>query len=235
MEGMWYKVSRWLTYNDLRNVRRKPMRAIRDEIEELCSYGVSEVVVVDDPFGVNKRAFAVWSIVDELDSFSKWFCRLRPDVVLGNELVAYLEGRHCVCEIDVLTGSERLLEEHASWDMEEADEVIYQLRRILPTTLHVTIGLPGETVGSLRETRAWLRMIGLPAKITTFVPYPGTTEYEEIDKYAMFGFEITGYNCLDFSMNDRSPIDRIPWQSSVIETEDFITLRNEMVEEFNKE
>lgn len=197
---------------------------------ELINLGVKKVHVTDEIFAGGWARGQVKMTVDALDGFESWSCRSGVREALTRRLDQCFSSSRCDgVELRVVTASARLAGEYELPGREDAELAIELLSKF-GLTIHVIVGLPGETVASLEETRRWLRTIGLPVRLETFVAWPGSETWESGKE--QFGFEVTAVNCHDNWVDDSAQIAAVPWKSKTIATADFIKIRNEMFEEF---
>jgi len=199
------------------------------EVIDLVDLGVKSVVVTDEHFG--DWHDNIRSTITALDRFDSWSCRATTDVVLSRRLDQKLRGSKCeMIELDIDTASTRMLDELGTTTVEDHN-LAYELLDCVGMNIriHATLGIPGETVDSMMETWHWLK--GKEARLSTFVPMPGTVYYEFCHNYNRFGFDIIGTERYDFVVDDSTPLHYIPWSSGTIDTEKFMTIRNKMVEE----
>jgi hypothetical protein len=197
-------------------------------MQRLYDSRVQGVHVVDESFAGDRVKMKM--AVETLDMFTSWSCRADVRGTIDRRLDQGLTSSRCArIELFVGTASGRLAAEHNLPSSDQSELAIDLLSRF-GLTLHVLLGLPGETVASLKETRHWLQAMGLPARIETFVAWPGTPAWE--GEYDRFGFDVRGCNCRDYYVDDSCAIADVPWRSNTIAHRDFIEIRNEMIEEF---
>lgn len=199
------------------------------EVGQLLDLGVKSVVVTDEHFG--DWHDNIRSTITALDKFDSWSCRATTDVVLSRRLDQKLRGSKCNrIELDIYSASDRMLAELGTTTAEDHN-LAYELLDYadLNVRIHATLGLPGETIDSMMETWHWLK--GKEARLSTFVPMPGTAYYEYCHTYNRFGFDIIGTNRCDFIVDDSAPLHYLPWSSGTISMERFMAIRNQMVEE----
>lgn len=198
---------------------------------QLRSMGVRRVCVTDEVFVGGWTIGKLKMAIESLDRFTSWVCRTDVESANVRRLDKWFAGSRCNgVELRIITASDRMLSEYELPDIEQIDLAIGALSKF-GLTLHVIIGLPGETIASLEDTREWLRQTKLPVRVETFVPFPGTRAWEgEFDR---FGFNVTGVAHRDFYINDHGQISDMPWRSETIPHREFIKIRNEMISEFN--
>lgn len=213
-----------------RKDRPKYWKDFDKEVSVLLDLGVRSVAVTDEHFG--DWHDNIRSTITALDRFDSWTCCADTNVILNRRLDQKLRSSKCsLLELDVKTASKRILSELGTTTVDDHNLALELLECAgLNTRIHTTLGLPGETIDSMMETWHWLR--GKGARITTFVPMPGTVYYEHSQNYDHFGFDIIGTNRCDFVVDDFRPVYYVPWASNTIDPERFMTIRNEMIEEF---
>lgn len=195
----------------------------------LKNLGVKRVHVTDEFFCGGRSRIGM--ALDVLDQFQSWSCRSDVSGVIDSRLDQKLAGSKCnLIELYVGTANKGLAAEHNLPDVEKCNLAIELLSNI-GLRIVVMLGLPGETIQSIIETREWLRSIGLPVRIETFVPYPGSEAWE--CKFDRFGFRVSDFDYGCYGADHKSPIRTVPWRSNTIAADDFVTLRNELVAEFN--
>lgn len=210
--------------------RLRHNRAFDQEIKLLNDLGVESVFVVDEVFCGGRRDIVC--AIRSLDRFRWWACRADTKMIIESRLDQRLVGSNCgLLELDIFTASHRLLSDFGMPSVEKHELALELLEGVVDVRVHVTIGIPGETIGSLEETEAWIS--GRKTRISTFVPYPGSDVFENPDDYSQYGFEVTGCDYSDYAINDLEPVYDVPWKSDVIKAEKFLAIRNRLVREYN--
>jgi radical SAM superfamily enzyme YgiQ (UPF0313 family) len=221
-DGMWHHRG---------HLGRKHYISFRAELRQLAERGIEEVIVEDDDFcgGLPK----VKTTIQDLDRFRAWSMRVSTQTFSKSELKRMLIGSNCSGITLVLpVASDRLAYEYKLPRFEEGANVAKDIQNLgIDVTMEVVIGFPGETVCSLREAEQNLK--DYKTRVVTFIPVPGTLAYRHMDFYGRFGFEVTGTQPMDFCIDDDAPCHDVPWRSSVISANDFVTIRNELIGRFN--
>ena len=208
-----------------RKNRAKWWKSFAAEISLLVDLGVREVTITDENFGC--WSSRIGTTIEALDRLDSWRCRSSVRNILDRKLNERIAGSRCrEVEIDVLSGSKRMLTEFGTHTVDEAVWAIKAIEDIgIRTTLKVMLGLPGETNDSMLESLNWLA--GRSVRLETLSPYPGTEFYEYPDRYNRFGFEVVAIEPFAFDANNGS----MPWRMDTISGSLFTTLRQKMMEE----
>ena len=210
-------------YGWKRKNRPKWWRSFSIEMNTLKDLGVESVFVTDENFGCWHSSIA--TTISALDIFKSWHCRSSISNVLGKRLDQKLRSSKCrSIEIDCLSGNGRVLDKFGSHSIEDANLAIELLEGIgIDIILNVTIGLPGETINSMMDT--WRLISGKKARVSTLSPWPGSTFYEQVEKYAEFGFNVRALNWYSF---DADASQDLPWSMNTIKPLDFLDIRCKM-------
>lgn len=205
--------------------RPKWWKTFSAEIALLMDLGVREVTITDDNFGGwSSRIDTTIQALDRLDS---WRCRSSVNNIVHGQLDRKIRDSRCSeVEIDILSGSKRLLAEFGDHTVGDSERAIKAIEDVgIGVTIRAVIGLPGETYDSMIESLNWLT--GRSVRLETLSPYPGTEFYEHHEQYAHFGFEITAIDVSAFDANNGT----IPWKMETIDCRQFVSLRERMMEE----
>ena len=211
--------------------KRKSKSIFTDEVISLLRLGTKSVKLADEVF----LARGVVGVIRLLDRFNEWSCNSTVLDVLENRLDQRLRSSKCnVVYLHVISGCPAMLNASCLHDIRQAElaiDLLYDGANINVVPI-VTIGIPGESVNSLKQTIAWLRGIDIQAEVRTFIPVPGSIPYQDPNWFNV-GFMVTGTNWDSFFIDDTRLIDCVPWSSDTISERDFVSMRNEMVQEFN--
>jgi hypothetical protein len=208
-----------------RKNRAKWWKSFSSEVSLLINLGVREVTVTDEDFG--GWSDRIDTTIDTLDRLEAWRCRSSVRNILDRGLHKKLAGSKCrEIEVDVLSGSKRLLAEFGKHTLDEASHAIAAFESAgIDVTIRALLGLPGETNDSMIESLNWLA--GKSVRLETLSPYPGTDFYESPEKYNRFGFRVIAVESFALDANNGS----IPWKMNTISTSLFARLREKMMEE----
>lgn len=204
------------------------------QLRWLRDLGVVQVVVVDDNFcgGTNWVILAVRHLNTYMGA---WSFRIKTETLLDNKLSKFLPNSKCRQAIlDVGSGSNDVLSEigRVGTDAHERAFRILESVDIMPI-VEITVGWPSETERSMVESRRWLESLNCRAMVRTFTPIPGTLFYERENVSGRYKFLITGTVPWDFHVDDTVPVYRVPWESGLMDMKSFLSIRNEMIEQFN--
>ncbi len=179
---------------------KKPCKIPLDSIENVLKYykklGISEVIVLDESFGLFKNHAE--DVVDLLDKYGfYWFPMVRADY-LGERLDDWSKKGL----IGALTGIENFNQKILDYlgkneSIDEIVRVVKKLKKMNKFTVgYYMIGFPDETVDSIKNDIK--KVAGLKMDITQLciiTPLPGTPQWKETDeKYGIFDKDWHHYN-----------------------------------------
>jgi anaerobic magnesium-protoporphyrin IX monomethyl ester cyclase len=167
-------------------VRYRSYFSVVDEIEDILSYGFTRINIADDFFTSNKKRVRL--ICDEILnrklSFS-WAAFARVDSV-SREVLELMKQAGCdTVSFGIESGNPEMLKRvRKGITLDQARNAVAMCRETgMGVFLSFMVGLPGETVHSLRDTRAFAEELDVPFGYHFLAPLPGTTLWEDIDTY----------------------------------------------------
>jgi radical SAM superfamily enzyme YgiQ (UPF0313 family) len=165
--------------------KKRSAESILGELEHLKkNYSIKTVSVFDETFTIDRdRVVAISKGIETSGLKIKRYCHTRVELV-DEELVGLLYRGGCRgISYGIESASQDILDTaNKGTTVEQAEKAI---RRAKKTGIKVycsfILGLPGETEGTLAETRKFVRRV-LPtgAQFNVVVPYPGTELYERV-------------------------------------------------------
>ena len=168
-----------------RRPRLRAPSAVADEIEQLVKGGVSEVSFTDDHFGM-KRSHAL-AICDEILSRGidvEFSAFIRADAA-DPELLKRMQQAGCT---RILYGAESGVQEivdrvRKKTDLEMLkDKVKLALDMGFQIQVSFILGLPGETLDTVRQTFAFAYSLGGHAGLHVLAPMPGSEVCERAEE-----------------------------------------------------
>ena len=163
--------------------RLRNLENVLEEMRELKRLGVRELWIKDLTFGVHKKRTQelLRRMRDEELNFT-WVCLSRVNV-LDEELLMEMKAAGChTIQLGIESASEELLEQYTKGiTVEQVKKVVEMCRRIgIRILAHYILGLPGDTVESIRKTIRYA--IQLNAEFASFniaMPRMGTAFRQE--------------------------------------------------------
>ena len=184
-----------------RKVRYRSPESVADEMENILSYGFTRINIADDFFTSNKKR--VKQICEEILrrglKFS-WSAFARVDSC-NREVLCLMRDAGCdTVSFGIESGNPEMLKRiKKGITLDQAREAISMCKDIgMGVFLSFMVGLPGETVRTLRDTRAFAEELDVPFGYHYLAPFPGTTLWEEIDQYDL---QILTRNWDDYDAN----------------------------------
>ncbi len=164
---------------------RDPVRIV-DEIEEILSYGFPRINIADDLFLSNKvRAEKICKeILDRGVTFS-WSAFSRVNTVDKDALRMMHEAGCEAVSFGVESGNPEMLKRiRKGITLDQARKAV-NLCADAGMTPHASfmVGLPGETMETLVETKKFADELSIVYGYHFLAPFPGTTVRDEIDQY----------------------------------------------------
>jgi len=156
------------------------------EIKEVIDkYGIKQFRIVDDAFTEDRvRVIAFCNAVKDLGCYFNTI--LRADSVDKRLLKKMYEAGVREISIGVESGSPEILKKiNKKETIEDIEKCIKKAKDVgLLTKVFLIFGLPGETLETIEETKAFMKKTK-PDKYTmsTFIPLPGSDIYKNPDKY----------------------------------------------------
>ena len=211
-----------------KNVRMHSTGYVITELENIRECGYEGVYFVDDMFGLRKDLPLLSS---HLRKFA-WKCQIRPDEQLEN--IRNLAAMGCrEINIGVESGSQKILDiVNKKAALKNVPALVQECKsQGMKVRAYIIVGLPSETHHTIEETKEFLRTIHVDSVgVGTFVPYPGTYIYSNMDQFDI-KIEETDYKKWYF----RAEKDRYNCvvSTSCLTSEEILEYRNEIDEEFN--
>ncbi len=172
------------------SVRLRSPELLQREIEELFELGVHHIHMYSDLFTVNRdQVIELCRLLIEKGPKITWTCNSRVDYV--DEEMLSLMGK-AGCELiswGIESGNEAILKKaHKGYRIEQADQALSWAHQAgIKNWGYFIIGLPGETVDTIKQTIAFAKK--LPLDIALFhvaAPYPGTPFFFEVVENGWF-------------------------------------------------
>ncbi len=165
-------------------MRLRSPEKLLDEIEKLVSLGVKNIHMYADLFTVNRdQVMGICKGLIDRRIKVKWTCNSRVDFV-DQEMLKAMAASGCHYIAWGLESANKEILSHArkGVDAERAKQSLTWTREAgIQNWGYFIIGLPGETVTTIKETIAFSK--GLPLDIALFhiaAPYPGTPFFFEV-------------------------------------------------------
>lgn len=165
-------------------------------------FNVKHVFFYDDLFTFDRnRVERFCALLDKRRTPVTYNCIARLEHV-DAELVSLLKGSGCwQVNFGIESGDPELLKKHRKFY--GLDEVGRKLRMVKEAGLRVKglfmIGLPGETVESIRRTIDYALSLPLDEiNVTKFTPFPGAPVFKTIREHGEFIEDWPAMNCLNF-------------------------------------
>jgi len=176
-------------FNMSKNVRKKPIQAVKKELDQLVNAGFDSIYFLDDVFTINKER------MEEITDYCKVPFRVTTRANLINEeKISILAKNGCEwLSLGIESGNDDILQFNNKGMYKEDNEVAVRLAHKygIKTKGFFIIGLPGETEGTANETIDYslrLRNLGLTeADFYYLTPFPGTPIWANPE---VFGIEI---------------------------------------------
>lgn len=192
-------------------VRYRDAVLVVDEIEHLLSLGFSRINVADDLFASNKeRVAAVCGEIRRRGLKFGWSAFARVNTV-DEEVVRTMKDAGCDCiAFGIESGNADMLKLVKKSITKEQVLKAKEVCEKVGMSVHGSFiaGLPGETAETLAETEKFANGLKFLHGYHYLAPFPGTTLYEDRDKYDI---EILTY---DWNLYDANrPVTRTPGAS----------------------
>ena len=169
-------------------VRYLPLNVVRQDIEEIARLGFGAVQFYDDILPIRElRMVAIANTLAEHELI--WRCFIRSDIATrrGRGFIAHLRDKGLVeLLVGVESGSNRIKRNINKRTTIQQDTLLLSWCKELGIKFKASIilGLPGETLGTLQETRDWL-LEWRPDRVdvNTLIPMKGTPICDTPEKY----------------------------------------------------
>jgi len=167
-------------------VRLRSASLVVDEIEQVLSYGIDRINVADDLFV--SHGGRVKEVCDEILRRGirfNWSAFARVNTVDRETLKLMKEAGCDSISFGVETGNPDMLKLiRKKITLEQVREAVDLCKEtgIIAHTSFI-VGLPGETLETLKETDEFAASLGSLYGYHFLAPFPGTTVREEVDKY----------------------------------------------------
>ncbi len=208
--------------------RLRNIHNVMDEMRELKRLGVKELWIKDFTFGVNKpRTLELLERMQSEGFNFSWVCLSRVNV-LDEELLSAMKAAGChTIQLGVESASDELLEKYTKGiSTEQVKKVVALCKEIgIRILAHYILGLPGDTVESIRRTIRYA--IELDTEFASFnvaMPRMGT----KFRKYAIEKGLITD----DLATLDNS-ISQPVYETAELSRAKLWALRNEAIRAFH--
>jgi anaerobic magnesium-protoporphyrin IX monomethyl ester cyclase len=172
------------------SVRLLSPERIMQEIRQLYSYGIHNIHMYADLFTVNReQVMGLCELILKEDLKIRWTCNSRVDFV-DEEMLKMMGRAGCwMISWGIESGNEQILKKAAKGaNPKKAHQALLWARRAgIKNWGYFIIGLPGETVETIRETIDLAKI--LPLELALFhiaAPYPGTPFFFEVVENGWF-------------------------------------------------
>jgi radical SAM superfamily enzyme YgiQ (UPF0313 family) len=167
-------------------IRYRETNGIVDEIEQILSLGFSRINIADDFFTSSRKQ--VRALCDEIKRRNlkfTWSAFARVNSVNHELLEMMMEVGCDAISFGIESGNQEMLdrvEKHMSLD--QARKAIKICKDVgMQVFSSFIVGLPGETIETLRETAAFAKELDAAYGYHFLAPLPGTPVRDEVEKY----------------------------------------------------
>ncbi|MBU2509945.1 B12-binding domain-containing radical SAM protein [bacterium] len=165
-------------------------------------FGIKHINIYDDLFTANrKRITELCELLQAKPLGIQFNCAVRMEGT-DDDLLRMLKASGCLMvSLGIESADEAMLERHKSGvNLEAVKETV---RRIQAAGLRAKglfmMGLPGETLDSIKKTSDFIISLGLDDQnMTKFTPFPGAPLWSIIEKEGSFENNWRLMNCLNF-------------------------------------
>ena len=190
------------------SVRLRSPEKLHEEIQQLYDLGVHHIHMYADLFTVNRdQVVELCNLLIEKGPKITWTANSRVDYV-DEEMLTLMGKAGCnLISWGIESGNEMVLKKaHKGYRMEQAYNALNWARKAgIKNWGYFIIGLPGETVDTIKETMVFSKK--LPLDIALFhvaAPYPGTPFFFEVVENGWFR---PGTNWEEVDMDQATVLD----------------------------
>ncbi len=167
-------------------IRRRKIKNVLDEMEEITLLGFDRINIADDLFAVdNKRVMQLCAGIRARGLKLSWSAFARVDTV-DQEMLDDMASSGCdSVSFGVETGNQEMLERIKKGITLEQVRRAVQMCRQAGMIAHASfiVGLPGETRETLAQTAQFARSLDIVYGYHFLAPFPGTTVRGKIHRY----------------------------------------------------
>lgn len=167
-------------------VRHRSPELVADEIEEIMSYGMDMINIADDLFTANKeRVKAFCEVIKKRNLKFAWSIFSRVNTI-DEELLEIMKDAGCIAvSFGIESGSQEMLKRvRKGITLDQARKAVEACRKTgMRSHASFMVGLPGETLETLAETKAFQQELGIEYGYHFLCPFPGTTVREDLNDY----------------------------------------------------
>lgn len=167
-------------------VRHRSPEMVADEIEEIMSYGFDMINIADDLFTANKeRVKAFCEVIRARNLKFVWSIFSRVNTI-DEELLEIMKAAGCIAvSFGIESGSQEMLKRvRKGITLDQARKAVEACRKTgMRSHASFMVGLPGETLETLAETRKFQEELGIEYGYHFLCPFPGTTVREDLCEY----------------------------------------------------
>jgi anaerobic magnesium-protoporphyrin IX monomethyl ester cyclase len=169
-----------------KKVRKRSAARIVDEIEQILSYGINRINVADDLFASDKaKVMEVCGEIQKRGLSFTWSAFARVNTV-DRETLQIMKDTGCdSVSFGVESGNPEMLKrirKNITLDqVRQAVRLCNEVGMLAHTSF--VVGLPGESMETLEETKQFAGSLGSLYGYHFLAPFPGTTVREEVDRY----------------------------------------------------
>lgn len=156
------------------------------EVIELLvrDYGIKDVIMYDDNFvALRARLHELCEMLQKRNNPVTWSCIARADMVGAEELTAMKKAGCWQIAYGVESGSQEILDGlNKGITLDRIRETLELTKRAgIGTRGYFMIGVPGETIGTIRQTIKYMKSVSLDDfHMSFFTPWPASDLYMQI-------------------------------------------------------